>query len=177
MAIATSLNATMLVPSRLAVVLAADGLVPGWIGAVSPRTGTPVAALTLTLAAAALLLAGGQVALGLNIAVFALVGLYLLHSLALLLLPARNPALFATVTVPIPVGVQRAAAAVSMLAMGTLFLIQVKGDLETLREHSLGERIAGGSLTAVELSVVWTAVGSLLYAVGRRRAAAGLPEG
>ncbi len=170
MAIATSLNATMLVPSRLAVVLAADGLVPGWIGAVSPRTGTPVAALTLTLVAAALLLVGGQIALGLNIAVFALVGLYLLHSLALLILPARNPALFKSVTVSIPIGVQRAAAAISILAMGALFLIQVNGDLGTLATQSLGERMASGSLTAIELSAVWGAVGALLYAAGRRRA-------
>jgi amino acid transporter len=176
MAITTSLNATMLVPSRLAVVLAADGLVPAWIGAVSPRTGTPVAALTMTFAASALLLVGGQIALGLNIAVFALVGLYLLHSTALLLLPARNPALFRAVTVPIRIGVQRAAAVVSILAMGALCLIQVMGDLGTLASQSLRERIAGGSLTAVELSVVWAVAGALLYAVGRRRAA-GLPEG
>jgi amino acid transporter len=176
MALATSLNSTMMVPSRLAVVLAEDGLVPRWIGAVSPRTGTPVAALTLTLAASALLLVGGQIALGLNIAVFALVGLYLLHSLALLLLPAMNPALFRTVTVSIPIGVQRAAAVVSIAAMGALFLLQVRSDLGMLATRSLGERIAGGSLTAVELSAVWAVVGALLYAVGRRRAA-GLPEG
>jgi amino acid transporter len=172
MAIATSLNATMLVPSRLAVVLAADGLVPGWIGAVSPRTGTPVAALTLTLVAAALLLVGGQIALGLNIAVFALVGLYLLHSLALLLLPALNPALFKSVTVSIPIGVQRSAAAISIVAMGALFLIQVHADLRTLASRSLSERIAGGSLTAIELSAVWAAVGALLYAAGRWRVGA-----
>ena len=181
MAIATSLNATMLVPSRLAVILADDGLVPGWIGAVSPRTGTPVAALTLTLAAAVVLVVGGQVSLALNIAVFALVGLYLLHSFALLRLPARNPALFASVTVPIPIGVQRAAAVISIVAMGTLFLLQVKSDLGTLATMSFRERIASGSLTAVELSVVWVAVGTLLYVAGRGRSdrfeAAGLPEG
>jgi APA family basic amino acid/polyamine antiporter len=177
MAITTSLNATMLVPSRLAVVLAADGLVPRWIGAVSPRTGTPVTALTLTFGAAALLLAGGQIALGLNIAVFALVGLYLLHSLAMLMLPSRNPDLFRSVTVAIPIGVQRAAAVVSIVAMGMLFLLQVKDDLGTLASRSFGERLASGSLTAVELSVVWGGVGALLYVVGRRRAAAGLPEG
>jgi len=177
MAIATSLNATMLVPSRLAVVLAADGLVPSWIGAVSPRTGTPVTALTLTLGAAALLLVGGQIALGLNIAVFALVGLYLIHSLALLFLPARNPELFRTVTVAIPRGVQVTAVVISIVAMGALFLVQVKADLGALSTQSLGERFASGSLTAVELSVVWGAVGALLYVVGRRRTAAGLPEG
>jgi amino acid transporter len=176
MALTTSLNATMLVPSRLAVVLAADRLVPGWIGAVSPRTGTPVAALTLTFAAAALLLAAGQIALGLNIAVFALVGLYLLHSLALLFLPFLNPALFRSATVAIPIGVQRAAATLSALAMGALFLLQVRDDLGTLASRNLRDRWASGSLTAVELSVVWGAVGALLYAVGRRRAA-GLPEG
>ena len=177
MAITTSLNATMLVPSRLAVILASDGLVPGWIGAVSPRTGTPVAGLTLTLAAAALLVASGQISLGLNIAIFALVGLYLLHSLALLMLPARNPALFASVTVPIPIAVQRAAAVISIIAMGALFLLQVKSDLGTLAALSLRERFASGSLTAVELSLVWGAVGALLYVAGRRREAAGLPEG
>jgi len=181
MAIATSLNATMLVPSRLAIILAADGLVPEWIGAVSPRTGTPVAALTLTLAASVLLVVGGQITLGLNIAVFALVGLYLLHSVALLMLPARNPALFRSVTVPIPIAVQRAAAVISILAMGALFLLQVKADLETVASRSLRERFASGSLTAVELSVVWGAVGALLYVAGRRRSerfeAAGLPEG
>jgi amino acid transporter len=176
MALATSLNSTMLVPSRLAVVLAGDGLVPAWLGAVSPRTGTPVVALTLTFAASALLLVGRQIALGLNIAVFALVGLYLIHSLALLLLPVLNPALDRTVTVAIPRGVQRIAAVVSMLSMGAIFLLQVKTDLGTLATSSLGERIAGGSLTAVELSVVWGAAGALLYVVARRRAA-GLPEG
>jgi len=176
MALATSLNSTMLVPSRLAVVLAGDGLVPAWLGAVSPRTGTPVVALTLTFAAAALLLVGRQIALGLNIAVFALVGLYLIHSLALLLLPVLNPALDGAVTVAIPRGVQRTAAVVSMLSMGAIFLLQVKTDLGTLATSSLGERNAGGSLTAVELSVVWGAAGALLYVVARRRAA-GLPEG
>src|SRR4030095_2885226 len=120
--------------------------VPGWIGAVSPRTGTPVAGLTLTLAAAVPLLVGGQVSLALNIAVFALVGLYLLHSLALLMLPARNPALFESVTVLIPIGVQRGAAVISILAMGTLFLLQVKGDLGTVASLGLRERLASGSL-------------------------------
>ena len=176
MAIATSLNATMLVPSRLAVILAADGLVPRWIGAVSPRTGTPLAALTLTLAASALLVVGGQISLGLNIAIFALVGLYLLHSLALLLLPARNPALFRSVTVPIPIGVQRAAAVISMLAMGALLLLQVKSDLGTLATLSLRERIAGGSLTALELSAVWAAMAALLYAAARRRVKESAPD-
>jgi hypothetical protein len=54
--------------------------------------------------------------------------------------------------------------------MGALFLLQVNGDLGTLASLSLRERITSGSLTAIELSAVWAAVGALLYAAGRRRA-------
>jgi hypothetical protein len=56
--------------------------------------------------------------------------------------------------------------------MGALFLIQVHADLRTLASRSLSERIAGGSLTAIELSAVWAAVGALLYAAGRWRVGA-----
>src|SRR5262249_27249624 len=55
MALTTSLNATMLVPSRLGIVLARDHLAPAWLGAIHPRTGTPVRGLSLTLAGAVLL--------------------------------------------------------------------------------------------------------------------------
>ncbi len=170
MAITTSLNATMLVPSRLAVVLARDRLAPLWLGAIEPRTGTPVRALTGTLAAAALLLLTGQVSLALNIAVFALVALYLLHSLALLLLPRSNPALFRSVTVRIPIGVQRLSAVLSILAMAGLLLVQVIQDLRTLARLSLPERIASRSVTTLELCLAWGIVGIAIYLLGRRQA-------
>src|SRR5918911_1212580 len=64
MAITTSLNSTMLVPSRLA---------PRWAGVVNTRTGTPVRALTLTLAACVILLISNQLSLALNVSIFALV--------------------------------------------------------------------------------------------------------
>jgi amino acid transporter len=102
LAITTSLNATMLVPSRLGIMLARDGLAPGWLGSIARSTGTPIRGLTLTLAASAILLLSGQLSLALNIAVFALVILYFLHSLALLLLPRKNPGLFRSVTARIP---------------------------------------------------------------------------
>jgi amino acid transporter len=171
MAITTSLNATMLVPSRLAVVLARDRLVPRWIGAIESRTGTPVRALTGTLAAAAFLVWTGQVSLALNIAVFALVALYLLHSLALLLLPRSNPALYRSITVRIPIGVQRLAAVISILAMAGLLLVQVIQDVRTLATLSLAERIASRSITTLELCLAWGIVGAAIYLLGRRRAA------
>ena len=170
MAITTSLNATMLVPSRLAVVLARDRLAPRWLGAIESRTGTPVRALTGTLAAAAVLVWTGQVSLALNIAVFALVALYLLHSLALLLLPRSNPALFREVTVRIPIGVQRLAAVLSMLAMAGLLLVQVIHDVRTLTKLSLAERIARRSVTTLELCLAWGIAGAAIYLLGRRQA-------
>ena len=154
MAITTSLNGTMLVPSRVAIVLVEDRLAPRWLARISPRTGTPVIGLTMTAAAALILLLSGQVGLALNIAVFALVVLYFLHSLALLMLPKMNRELFESVTVKIPLTVQRAAAIVSILSMGTI--------------------LALSSLATLELALAWGVVGGILYAVAYRRTTRGI---
>jgi len=158
MAVATSLNATMYVPSRVAIMLSEDRVAPRWMGRVSERTGTPIIGLTITAAAALVLLISGRIGLALNIAVFALVLLYFLHSLALLLLPWRNPELFRAVTVRIPLGVQRAAAVLSMIAMGIL-IIQMARDWST-----------------VALAACWAAVGTILYAVQRFVHGPGAPK-
>jgi basic amino acid/polyamine antiporter, APA family len=93
MAITTSLNPTMIVPSRLALIFVEDGLAPRWLGYINPRTATPVRALTLTLIGCVVLLVSKQLSLALTIAVFALVILYFLHSLTFLFLPRWNPGL------------------------------------------------------------------------------------
>ncbi|MFQ5669200.1 MAG: APC family permease [Acidobacteriota bacterium] len=168
MALATSLNATMMVPSRLGIILAEDHLIPRCLGAVDARTGTPVIGLTLTLGAAVLLLVSGQVSLALNIAVFALVILYFLHSLALLFLPRFNPGLFGQVRLSLARGWQVAAAILSLAFMGGLIAVQVVKDLQVLQEFSLRERIAAQSITSLELVVMWSGVGLVLYGMGRR---------
>jgi amino acid transporter len=151
MAITTSLNATMLVPSRIAVMLSEDGLAPRWMGAIDPRTGTPVIGLTLTLAGALVLLLSGKVSLALNIAVFALVVLYFLHSIALLMLPRLNPMLYSQVTTRIPRWLQIASAIVSILAMGFIIAVQ-----------------AIDSFATIQLALVWAAVGAVMFLVMRR---------
>jgi basic amino acid/polyamine antiporter, APA family len=160
MALSTSVNATMLVPSRVAIMLAEDGVAPRWIGLVSRRTGTPIVGLTITLVAALTLLLTNQIPLALNIAVFALVVLYFLHSLALLVLPRANPELFASVTVAIPLSIQRVAAGLSMLAMATFIVLQIAASWKTLA-----------------LAAIWAAVGALLYALRRRVADGGAAGG
>jgi basic amino acid/polyamine antiporter, APA family len=167
MAIMTSLNATLIVPSRLAIIFTRDRLAPQSIGFINPTTATPIRALTLTLLACVVLLVSGQLSLALNVAVFALVVLYFLHSLTFLLLPRRNAKLFRAIRVNIPMGLQRAAALFSLLAMGLLIVVQVLEDLQTLRAQSLSERIANNSLTAIELVVVWGLVGAVLYGLAR----------
>jgi amino acid transporter len=169
MALTTSVNATMLVPSRVGIMLAEDRLAPQFIGAISPRTGTPIIGLTLTLLVTLLLLVSGQVSLALNIAVFALVVLYFLHSVALLALPRANPSLFASVTLRMPLIVQRVCAVISLLSMGTLIVVQLLGDVDVLRRFSFRERIANASLTTIELVVFWGAIGAVLYGLAARR--------
>ncbi len=173
MALTTSLNSTMLVPSRIGLMLARDKLAPVALGSVLARTGTPVLGLSLTLAASLALLLSGQVSLALNIAVFALVLLYLLHGVAFLRLPASNAALACEVRLGLSRPLQRAAAAVSIMAMGGLVLVQVASDLQTLKQTTLAERIAGHSLTTLELCLAWALLGSIVYALnGRRRSLA-----
>jgi amino acid transporter len=170
MAIMTALNGTLMVPSRLTIMFVEDRLAPPWIGYVNPRTATPVRALTLTLAACVLLLISGQLSLALNVAVFALVVLYFLHSLTFLLLPRRNPKLYSQITVHISPWLQRSAALFSLAAMGLLIVIQLLRDADTLRTLSLSERIGRQSLTSIELIVVWGIVGAVLYGFARLRA-------
>lgn len=170
MALTTSINSTMLVPSRLAIILARDGLAPAWIGAINAHTGTPIRGLTLTVAAAVFLLVSRQLSLALNVAVLALVILYFLHSLVFLLLPRRNPQLFGAITVPLPRRLQTSAAVLSVVAMGGLILVQAAQDWHTLQAESLRQRLANHSLTSVELALAWGIVGAALYAYGRWRA-------
>ena len=169
-AIMTALNGTLMVPSRLAIMFVEDRLAPAWVGFVNPTTATPIRGLTLTLIACVLLLVSNQLSLALNVAVFALVVLYFLHSLVFLFLPRWNPPLFNEIKVNIPQRLQRVAAVVSVLTMGLLIVIQLMGDAETLSTQTLSERITNHSLTSIELIVVWSIVGAVMYRVARLRA-------
>ena len=169
MAITTSLNPTLIVPSRLALIFVEDRLAPRWLGFVNPRTATPLRSLTLTVAACLVLVISKQLSLALNIAVFALILLYFLHSLTFLMLPRWNPKLNSEITISLPVWLQRGAALLSVLSMGVLIAVQIVQDGRTLMTQSLSERIASHSLTSLELAIVWSLVGAVLYGLARWR--------
>ena len=163
MAITTSLNPTLIVPSRLALIFVEDGLAPSWLGFISRRTATPVVSLTLNLIACLVLLISKQLSLALNIAVFALVILYCLHSVAFLILPRSNPKLYDEIGVNLPRWLMMAAAVLSVLSMSVLIAVQVTQDVQTLVTQSLRERIAHHALTSLELAVLWSTFAALLY--------------
>ena len=166
-AIMTALNGTIFVPSRLAIMFVEDGLAPRWLGFINKSTATPIRGLTLTLICCALLLVSGQLALALNVAVFALVVLYFIHSLIFLLLPRLNPVLASETTINLPRRVQQAAAVVSLVSMGAMIVIQLRLDADVLTTQTLSERISGQSLTSIELILVWGIVGAMLYQFAR----------
>jgi len=170
-AIMTALNGSIFVPSRLAIMFVKDGLAPKWIAFVNPRTATPIRGLTLTLIACALLLVSGQLSLALNVAVAALICLYFIHSLVFLFLPTLNPNLASQITITLPKWLMKASALFSVVAMGTMIVIQLLGDIDTLKTQTLSQRISGHSLTSVELIVVWGIVGAALYQFARMRSA------
>jgi APA family basic amino acid/polyamine antiporter len=166
-AIMTALNGTIFVPSRLAIMFVEDGLAPRWLGVINKITATPIRGLTLTLILCAILLVSGQLALALNVAVFALVVLYFIHSLVFLFLPRLNPALSGQIEISLPRRVQQAAAVFSLLSMAVLIVIQLLEDAEVLSTQTLRQRIKDGSLTSVELILVWGLAGVLLYQLAR----------
>ena len=58
--------------------------------------------------------------------------------------------------------------------MGSMILVQVIQDVQTLRTQTLRARIVQHSLTSLELAVVWSLFGAALYVfsrwLGRRQA-------
>jgi len=176
LAVATSVNATMMVLPRLWIVLARDGLLPRWLGHVHAGLGTPIPGLSVVFGLAFLLLASGQLLLALNIAVFGLVLVYLLNSVALIALPRRNPELYAEVRVPLAPRWQMLAGWLSVVAMGTLIVLQVVQELGVVLESSFTERWDRGATTSIELLVLWSGVGAAVYGLLARGRIAGNRE-
>jgi amino acid transporter len=166
-AIMTALNGTLLVPSRLAIMFVRDGLAPRWLGFINETTATPIRGLTLTLICCALLLISGQLSLALNVAVFALVVLYFIHSLVFLFLPRLNSPLANEIRINLPLRVRQVAAVVSVLSMGLMIFIQMRLDVGVLQRLSIRQRISEHALTSIELLLVWGIVGLGLYQLAR----------
>src|SRR5689334_16136354 len=166
-AIMTALNGTIFVPSRLTIMFVEDGLAPRWLGFINKATATPIRALTLTMLCCALLLISGQLSLALNVAVFALVVLYFIHSLVFLFLPRLNPGRASEIEINLPRRAQQVAAVISLISMGLMIVIQLRQDAVVLSSQTLSQRLENKSLTSIELLVMWGIVGVVLYQLAR----------
>ena len=163
MATATSVNATMAVPARLAITLGQERRLPSFLSWVHAGTGTPILGLTVALVISMALLWCDQVAFALNIAVLALLCVYLLHSVAFLCLGRRNPEVASQVAMGISSGLQRTSAWIAVVCMGALITTMVVNDVSTLGGTNLSERYDEGGLTAIELFVPWSVLGLVLF--------------
>lgn len=173
MAIATSINGSVLVPARIAMMLAHDGLLPKAFAHVHAGSGTPRVGITVATLLSLALLLSDQIGVALGIAVFALFLLYALHSFAMVRLPACNPELAAEINPRLRPGLRAIAGLVSILSMGALVVVQVLGDAESIAASSFAERWDQGTLTTVELAGFWALLGVAFYLLRARRAAAG----
>jgi len=54
-----------------------------------------------------------------------------------------------------------------VLSMGALIAVMVAKDIDTLRPQSISLRLANHSLTSLELALVWSLVGAVLYGFAR----------
>lgn len=168
MAVTTSLNATMVVPVRLSWMLAQDGHLSSSFKKVHEKSGIPRASLWMSFLCMTLLLVSGQIALALNIAVVSLLILYSLHSFALLCLPGCNPVLNAEVRSPVARPLQVLCAGFSFLCLSGIVCYQFFLDFQTGTESSLANRWQKAELTSLELLLVWSLLGLLVYTWKRK---------
>lgn len=162
-AVATSLNATLQVPARLALQVARDGLLPPDFAALEARRQTPRLGILLTIAIMVVLVLVNQVMLLLIVAVHALIWNYLIHSLALLRMPKLRPDLAREVSISAPPALRSACALVSVLCLGAIIVVIVQGDLSTMGAEPWIERWKAGHWTSVELLAFWGGLGALLF--------------
>lgn len=162
-AVATSLNATLQVPARLALQVARDGLLPSPFAALDPRRKVPRLGVLLTIGIMMILVLVNQVMLLLIVAVHALIWNYFIHSAALLRMPRLRPDLEREVRVAAPRFLRTACGVVSMLCLGAIIAVIIRGDLATLSSGNPVERWKTGHWTSIELLVFWGGLGALLF--------------
>lgn len=163
MAFTTSLNATLYAPSRILYVFGEDRLLPSALGRVSERFRTPWVSLVVNLVIALALLWTRQFGYVLDIALVSMFILYGLHSATLAALPFIRPDLYRTATVRFHPALTVLFGSIPLVSMAYLAAITIARDVAT--QQSLPPEQRGFAVW--QLLVVWTLVGTLLYAIAR----------
>jgi len=178
LAYATTANSGYVAPSRILYSLGRDGLVPDFLTHVNDRFGTPDVGLTITWAISTALVATSTFSYALNVALAALVLMYLAHSLSAVALPHVNPGLYEESGIqltPVALGVIGlfSAAAMAVFAWQTLSFSSLGHAFDLLAAGRVGDALLANN---VLLLAVWLALGLLVYAVSRARSDDRIPD-
>ena len=143
----TSINATILVPSRLLFVFSEDRLMPAILAKVHPKWKTPYISLIISAIICVLLIWYQSSQFLLNAGLIGIFGIYTLQGIALIALPHKNRRLFDSAKVKLPIWAINIIGSISVITMVVFILDIIK---ETIF-------FTFGGL----------AVGTLLYFIGR----------
>lgn len=163
MAFTTSLNATLFVPSRILYVLAEDRLLPRGLARVSKRFRTPWISLVVNIVIALVLLWTKSFKYVLDVVLVAMFFYYALHSASLIVLPFVRPELYRKARFRLRPAVLVLVGTVSVVSMGYLAFSIIASNLNKQNNLSPDQR----GLAVWQLLVLWIAVGTVLYAIGR----------
>lgn len=163
MAFSTCLNATLFVPARILYVFGEDRILPQWLSSVSRRFRTPWVSLVVNAIIALVLLWTKKFGYVLDIAIVGMFLVYAFHSASLILMPFIRPALFKTARVKLSPALVVVLGLVSVASMAYLTVVTIVRDISRHQALPAGQR----GLAIWQLLLLWVAVGTIFYAIGR----------
>ena len=118
----TSINATILVPSRLLFVFSEDRLMPSILAKVHPKWKTPYISLILSAFICVILIWYQSSQFLMNAGLIGIFGIYTLQGIALIALPHTNRRLYDSATVKLPIWSLYIIGSISVITMITFIL-------------------------------------------------------
>ncbi|HEX8090885.1 MAG TPA: APC family permease, partial [Blastocatellia bacterium] len=163
MAFATSLNATLFVPTRILYIFGEERMMPLALARISRRSRIPWMSLVVNTGIALTLMWTKSFKYVLDIVLVAMFLYYGLHSASLAALPFLRPALYGKARVRPRPALLVFCGLVSVAAMAYLAVVTVASDIR--KQSGLSPEQRG--LSVWQLLLLWLVVGTFLYAIGR----------
>ncbi|MFP5264684.1 MAG: APC family permease [Blastocatellia bacterium] len=163
MAFATSLNATLFVPTRILYIFGEERMMPLALARISRRSHIPWMSLVVNTAIALTLMWTKSFKYVLDIVLVAMFLYYGLHSASLAALPYLRPELYRKARVRPRPAVLVLCGLTSVAAMAYLAFVTVASDIRKQQDLLPEQR----GLSVWQLLILWLAVGTFLYAAGR----------
>ena len=163
MAFATSLNATLFVPTRILYIFGEERMMPPALARIGRRSHIPWASLIVNTVIALTLMWTKSFKYVLDIVLVAMFLYYGLHSASLIALPFVRPELYEKARFRPRPALLVFCGLISVVAMGYLAVVTVASDIAKQQRLSPEQR----GMSVWQLLVLWIAVGTFLYLVAR----------